>query len=83
MRRHRFQHRAAYAPRLWPQLAVSLVLAVGLSFVVVSLGGGPVEGFLGGAGIGFLVNQVRWAVWRRNHPVRPFELRQHEVRRDT
>ena len=67
-------------PRLWPQLAVSVVLATGLSFVVVTLGGGILEGFLSGAVIGFAASQVRWAVWRRAHPVRPYDQWQDEPR---
>jgi hypothetical protein len=67
-RRHYYPHRHAYAPRVFPAVvaAGALVGAVSIwlrpGWLVTALAAGAI-----GAGVAW----VRWAIWRRRHPVVP------------
>jgi O-antigen/teichoic acid export membrane protein len=64
--RHYYSHRRAFAPRVWPPILLSMVLAVVL---VLALDWRGWTAGLVGAGVGFVLTQTRWSWWRYRHPI--------------
>lgn len=64
-RRTYLPHRQAYAPRVWPVL----IPASAWGFACVAI---PVPGYVGfpvGVAVGYGYVEIRWAIWKRRHPV--------------
>ena len=66
MRRRYFSSRRAYAPRFWPMVVLAAAVASALAYLTDA--GTTVAALIGG-GVGIVVTQGRWVIWRRRHPM--------------
>lgn len=67
MKRRRYMpHRRAYPPRLWPVVVVFASVAAILAYLIVP----PLWlNIIVTAASAWTVVTIRWAIWRRRHPV--------------
>lgn len=68
IRRQYMPHRRAYAPRLWPSTLVSVATVIG---VTTFMRPGLLAAVIMGVVLGCTIGYVRWAIWRRHHPIVP------------
>jgi hypothetical protein len=72
-------HRRAWTPSLWPPVVIAGVIA--FAFAALAHPSPPVDVAFGVV-VGFTGSWLRWAIWRRRHPIIPIDQYVTDLIRD-